>query len=219
MSKAHFTFLGYSEPTIAMLMETIYSNLNNEFEVDIIQNVQLDKKHEFAINNVKYNIIRVENWDKNYHSKYILSVGSSIAKRKVFDFFKSKFPLKEEEFINLIHSSSQISQTVKLRHGVHIQQLVTLAPFVELGNFITINRNASIGHHTTIGNYSIISPSATIAGFCNINQSVTIGAGATIIDGISIGENSFIGAGSLVTKDIPPNVVAYGNPAKVIRDI
>lgn len=41
--------------------------------------------------------------------------------------------------------------------------------------------------------------------------------GANIIDGIKIGENSIIGAGSLVTKDIPSGVVAYGNPCKIIR--
>jgi acetyltransferase-like isoleucine patch superfamily enzyme len=42
--------------------------------------------------------------------------------------------------------------------------------------------------------------------------------GTNIIDGIEIGSNTIIGAGSLVVKDIPSNVVAYGNPCRVIRD-
>lgn len=53
----------------------------------------------------------------------------------------------------------------------------------------------------------------------HIGNNVWIGAGSTILPGITIGENSVIGAGSIVTKDIPANVVAMGNPCKVIREI
>ena len=53
----------------------------------------------------------------------------------------------------------------------------------------------------------------------NIEDHVWIGAGAIILPGVTIGENSVIGAGSVVTKDVPPNVLAYGNPCKVIKEI
>ena len=53
----------------------------------------------------------------------------------------------------------------------------------------------------------------------HIGSGVWIGAGAIILPGITIGENSVIGAGSVVTKDIPPNVVAVGNPCRVLREI
>lgn len=52
-----------------------------------------------------------------------------------------------------------------------------------------------------------------------IEDNVWIGAGAIILPGVRIGENSVIGAGSVVTKDIPANVVAYGSPCRVIREI
>ena len=48
---------------------------------------------------------------------------------------------------------------------------------------------------------------------------VMIGPNVTILPGVTIGENSVIGAGSVVTKDIPANVVAYGNPCHVAREI
>ena len=53
----------------------------------------------------------------------------------------------------------------------------------------------------------------------NIGRNVWIGAGAVIVPGVSIGENTVIGAGSVVTRDIPANVVAVGNPCRVLRDI
>ena len=52
-----------------------------------------------------------------------------------------------------------------------------------------------------------------------IGDNVWIGSGAQILPGVTIGENSVIGAGSVVTHDIPANVAAYGVPCKVIREI
>lgn len=52
-----------------------------------------------------------------------------------------------------------------------------------------------------------------------IKRNCWIGAGATILRGVTIGENSVVGAGSVVTKDVPDNVVVAGNPAKIIKHI
>lgn len=53
----------------------------------------------------------------------------------------------------------------------------------------------------------------------HIGRNCWIGAGAIILPGITIGDNTVIGAGSVVTKDIPANVVAAGNPCRVMRPI
>ena len=53
----------------------------------------------------------------------------------------------------------------------------------------------------------------------HIGENVWVGAGAVILPGVSIGNDSVIGAGSVVTKDIPANVVAVGNPCRVLREI
>lgn len=52
-----------------------------------------------------------------------------------------------------------------------------------------------------------------------IGENVWLGAGVTVLPGVTIGENSVIGAGSLVTKDVPSNVLAFGTPCKVIKSI
>ena len=52
-----------------------------------------------------------------------------------------------------------------------------------------------------------------------IGNNVWIGGNVTIVPGVTIGDNSVIGAGSVVTKDIPANVVAMGNPCRVVREI
>ena len=130
--------------------------------------------------------------------------------------------LKEEinsKVVNLISDNSDISQTVKLGRGIVVNTLVSIAGHTTIGDFVFINRNVSIGHHTVIGEYTTINPGVNIAGNVIIGEGCQIGIGANIIDGVKIGNNTIIGAGSLVTKDIPDNVVAYGNPCKIIKQI
>ncbi|EGU41467.1 galactoside O-acetyltransferase, partial [Vibrio ichthyoenteri ATCC 700023] len=89
----------------------------------------------------------------------------------------------------------------------------------------------TIGHHVMIGpNVTLttaghpIDPTIRkhIAQFnvpIFIGDNVWIGANVVVLPGVSIGENSVIGAGSVVTKDVPANVVAVGNPCRVLREI
>jgi acetyltransferase-like isoleucine patch superfamily enzyme len=52
-----------------------------------------------------------------------------------------------------------------------------------------------------------------------VKRGASIGSGATILSRVTIGENAIIGAGSVVTKDVPPNAIVAGNPARVLRTI
>lgn len=110
---------------------------------------------------------------------------------------------------------------------------------VHIGSRVYANFNLTLvdDGHIYIGDKTMIGPNVTIATAghpilpslreealqfnvdVHIGRNVWIGAGAIILPGVTIGENSVIGAGSVVTKDIPANVVAVGNPCKVLREI
>lgn len=92
-------------------------------------------------------------------------------------------------------------------------------------NRITIGNNVLFGPRVGLytGNHAT-HPEERIAGGCyahpiTIEDNVWIGAGVHIMGGVTIGKNSIIGAGSVITKDIPSNVIAAGVPCKVIREI
>lgn len=111
--------------------------------------------------------------------------------------------------------------------------------FVHFGNKVYANFNLTLvdDTHIYIGDYVMIGPNVTISAGSHpihpglrekqaqfnlpvtIGKNVWIGANAVILPGVTIGENSVIGAGSIVTKDIPANVVAVGNPCRVMREI
>ena len=90
---------------------------------------------------------------------------------------------------------------------------------------VRIDSNTLIGPN--VGIYAVnhsIDPKERINGGCfgkpvHIGKNVWIGGDVKILAGVTIGDNSIIGTGSIVTKDIPSNVIAVGNPCKVIREI
>ena len=88
---------------------------------------------------------------------------------------------------------------------------------------IYIGDNSLIGHNTVIATLNHdINPNYradTIPKPVKIGKNVWIGSGVIILPGVTIGDNAVIGAGSIVTKDIPKDMIAVGNPAKVIKSI
>lgn len=89
---------------------------------------------------------------------------------------------------------------------------------LEIGDDVMIGPNVSIitsGHPVEPTGRRAI----TIGNPISIKRNVWIAAGATIIGGVTVGENSVIAAGSVVTRDVPPNTLVGGNPAKIIRTI
>lgn len=87
----------------------------------------------------------------------------------------------------------------------------------KIGNNVLANIGSQIHHDCVIGDNCVISPGAILCGNVTLEQNVFVGAGAVIIQGIAIGESAVIGAGSVVLKDVPPNAVVAGNPAKFLK--
>lgn len=136
---------------------------------------------------------------------------------------------------------------VKIYKNNIIEDNVYLGDYVELrcngknriniGKNTTINKSTLIMGTVNIENDCLIAPLCVIVGsnhnFSDINNNINkqglsskgihikentwIGAKVTILDGVTIGENSIIGAGTIVTKDIPRNSIVIGNPAKIIK--
>ncbi len=110
---------------------------------------------------------------------------------------------------------------------------------VHFGNNVYANFNLTLvdDTHIYVGDCTMIGPNVTIATAghpilpelrekayqfnqpVHIGRNCWLGAGVVVLPGITIGDNSVIGAGSIVTKDIPANVVAVGNPCRVLREI
>lgn len=140
-------------------------------------------------------------------------------KKAIFNHFLKKFNINQNRYETLIHPSAVIAQSTMIDNGALIEPNVIVSSQTKIGFGVNIKRGVNIGHHVTIGDYCDLNPGVITSGNVTIENSVTIGTGAILRDSITIGENTTIGMGSVVTKDIPANCVAYGNPCKVIKQI
>jgi sugar O-acyltransferase (sialic acid O-acetyltransferase NeuD family) len=121
--------------------------------------------------------------------------------------------------INAIHPKAAIASNATIGIGVQILINATIAAKATIGNYCIINSSASIDHECVLEEGVHIAPGATLAGCVTVGKNSFIGTGATILPRIKIGENTTIGAGAVVIKNIPANCVAYGVPAKIIKQI
>ena len=119
-----------------------------------------------------------------------------------------------------IGTNCNINAHCFIENNVKVGNNVTIKCGVYLWDGILIEDNVQIGPNVTFINdkYPRAKKPFELQR-TRIKKNASIGGGATILGGITIGENSLIGAGSVVTKDIPPNEVWIGNPARFFRKL
>jgi acetyltransferase-like isoleucine patch superfamily enzyme len=163
--------------------------------------------------------IHLQNGSKFYGVPFIyFCSGSKISMGKNIKFRTSQI----SNFIGLNHKTmiSTNSQNAEIIIGDNCSfsaVVIGARESINIGNDVMVGANVLITDndwHSMELNHEIPKSKPII-----ISDNVFIGYSSTILKGVSIGKNSIIGANSIVTKDIPANVVAAGNPCKIIRNI
>ena len=141
--------------------------------------------------------------------------------------------VKIYEFVNLygcdIDDNTKIGAFVEIQKGARIGKNCKISSHTFICEGVTIEDNVFIGHNVTFINDKY--PRATADDgqlqteddwtciSTRVKQNASIGSSATLLCGITVGENAVVGAGSVVTKDVPPNTIVAGNPARILRRI
>lgn len=144
----------------------------------------------------------------------------------------------------VVDDNVEIGEGTKIWHFTHIQagakigrkcilgQNVNIANNVKIGNFVKIQNNVSIYEGVELEDYVFCGPSMVFTNILNprskypqvgaeyyintlVKEGASLGANSTIVCGITIGKFAFIGAGAVVTKDVPDFALVVGNPAKI----
>jgi sugar O-acyltransferase (sialic acid O-acetyltransferase NeuD family) len=200
---------GHSKVLIDILEE------NNELNIlgllddnkDIHGQVFLNKKVLGPIESIKY-------YDPT-NTRFVLSIGNNQVRRKLFD------KITSWGFIpyNAISKDVVISRYAKLGRGLVINAGVKIHPDVHIGDNVILGMNATISHDSIIERDVHISPGVHLTGSVFVATGVDIGTGAVVIPGVKIGKDSVIGAGAVVTKNVPDNVMVAGVPAIIKKQL
>lgn len=121
-------------------------------------------------------------------------------------------------FTRLISPTATVSDYAHVGEGSIVMPGSVVTVEVSLGRHILINKLCSIGHESRIGDYCTIAPGAKIGGRVVLEEKCDIGMNASVIQGVKIGRGTTVGAGAVVTGDLPPDCVAVGVPARVIKN-
>jgi len=160
-----------------------------------------------------YKVIGNTNWLAE-QSVYVVN---SIANPNI----REKIMLKLENSLNkypyLVHPSVILSNKAEIGVGTIICSGNIVSTGVKLGKHVIVNLACTLGHDAIFDDFVSIMPGVNVSGHVHCKRGVHIGTGCALIPGVKVGEYSILGAGSIVTKDIPAYCTAVGVPAKPIK--
>jgi len=143
--------------------------------------------------------------------EYVIAIGSNATRKRIAE-------SHDLPYARLVHVFSWVPLE-SIGEGTIATAGTIVNPDAKIGRHVILNTACSIDHDCIIGDYCHICPGVHLGGDVHIGEGTQLGVGVSVIPGIRIGAWSIIGAGGVVVRDIPDNVVAYGVPARVKRTL
>lgn len=196
---------GLGLETFDILKEMLAAENNARYEIKFLVD-NACKKHIRDIEVVDF-INSIEG------SKVTIAVGEPELRRLMY----SKILDKGLILSSALSPKAFIAPTAKVGEGTIVAPFASVQSDSFIGKNVSVNTQAIIGHHAEVSDGAVISSQVNLGGSCFVGKYSYVGMGALILEGLSIGNCSIIGMGSVVYKDVPDDVVALGNPARVAK--
>lgn len=119
----------------------------------------------------------------------------------------------------VLHPTAAVSPSARVGPGTAVFTLAIVDAHATVGETCIINDACRVGHDCTVGDGVHVAPGAMILGGAQVGNNALIGANAVVMPGVRVGDNTKVGAGAVVLSDLPPNIVAVGNPARIVKNI
>lgn len=138
-------------------------------------------------------------------------IGNNHIRKRFFDELSDGLPL------TVIHPNASLAEQCRIGGGSFVAAQAVVGPDAIIGPGCIVNHGAVVDHDVVVDAFCHLAPGITLGGAVHVGTLVLVGAGANVLPGITIGVNTTVGAGSVVTKDLAPNTIYAGVPARELR--
>lgn len=114
----------------------------------------------------------------------------------------------------LVHPTAALAASSPTEVGLVIRANASIAPGVRLGRHNYVSMNATIGHDAWLHDYVTVHPGANVGGSVELMEGATLATGSVVLPNVKVGAYSYVGAGSVVTRDVPDGETVMGAPAR-----
>ena len=147
---------------------------------------------------------------------FAIAIGDNSSRERIYTQLKKSY--SNLNFPSLIHPAASICSFSSLGEGTVVMPKSVIGSKTKIGKFCLINTGSIIDHDCIMSDFCSLAPAAVTGGNVKIGMRSAISIGAVIKHGITIGNDCVIGANSFLNKDLPHNIVAYGVPARKVRN-
>lgn len=156
-------------------------------------------------------ISTITKWIPTQNEEFAIAIAEPHIKEKIISLLKSKGAL----IANIIHPTAKICDYSEHGEGVVMYPYSSIGPNCKVGNHVTL-LSSGLGHDAVVEDFTTISSSCGISGHTHIGKRAFIASHAIIPPGRSVGDDAYVGAGSVVIRNVPAGKKVFGNPAKIV---
>jgi sugar O-acyltransferase (sialic acid O-acetyltransferase NeuD family) len=147
------------------------------------------------------------------HDAVVIAIGDNRTRERVFESLRAQ----GERFAIARHPSAVVAPDVEVGPGTMICAGAVVCPGSTVGANVLLNTSCTVDHHNRIADHVHITPGVHLGGEVTVGEGAFLGIGTSVVPRRTIGPWAVVGAGSVVSKDIPAGATAVGVPARVVR--
>lgn len=145
---------------------------------------------------------------------FFIGFGNMHHRRAVYQ----RFAAAGWKAVTIIHPDAVVSPDAVIGSGVLIECGCLITPNPVIGDNVVINTGSQVNHDNIVEDHVYIASGVILSGGVAIRENSLLDDGVIVTLGCSVGSGCLVGAGAIVTKNLPDGKVAYGSPARIIRD-
>lgn len=145
----------------------------------------------------------------------LVAIGDNVQRQAMTERLRAQMP--EVVFPTLVDPSAVVASDAQLAPGVVVMAQAHVGAGCVLEEGSLLNTQASLDHDSRLGAFASLAPAAVTGGRVSIGERSFLGLGSRVIQGVQIGRDTVVGAGSVVLSSLQDGILAYGCPARVVR--